>query len=247
MTPSEPLDVQAHAKERARKMVGRVQRRLRRQGTPPEVAGEILAVVDAALEHRSALVDDDHDHRLLHPARTVLVLMDDAGVVDPSSLRAGAALETRFPRFALPPARRVELGLADGPLLHLPAPKWNPGAAAGESNPGEGAAESNPAEEGAGEWNPGEGAGQEFADADAELLEELVSLDTPLLTVAVAEALDQVRHLHVEPGRPALRRGAVLVRDVYRPLAHRVDPDRKGLARRFDWWLRRVGRGPLEG
>ena len=228
-----------HAAERARKMVGRVQRHLRRKGVEAGVAGEILAVVDGSLELRSGLVDDDHDHRLLHPARTVLVLMDDAGVLDPSLLREGAALESRFPAFALPASRRRELGLAEGPLLHLPTPDWNPGAGVGE----ESAEESR---DGGVEESHGGGAPAEV-DGDADLLAELVSLDLPLLTVALAEALDQVRHLHVEPGRPALRRGAVLVRDVYRPLAHRVDPGGVGLARRYDWWLRRVGRGALKG
>ena len=201
--------VRAHAAERAGKMVGRVQRRLRRSGVEPAVAGRILAVVDAALDHRCDLVDDDHDHRLLHPARTVLVLMDDHGVVDPFLLKAGAALETRFPDMALPGERRIGLGMEPGPLDRLPDPGWS-----GDED-------------------------------DAGLLEELVSLDPGVLTVALAEALDQIRHLHVEPGRPALGRGAVLARDVYRPLAHRVDPDGAGLARRFDWWLRRVGRGVL--
>lgn len=74
-------------------------------------------------------------------------------------------------------------------------------------------------------------------DADAVLLEELVTAPTQVRRIALAEALDQIRHAHLweRPGDRA--RAAELTRRVFAPTAERTHPT---LARRFRWWERRV-------
>jgi hypothetical protein len=54
----------------------------------------VRAAVEAALRPRDALVDDDHDPRYLHPARTVLILLSDGGCRTPEVLAAAAFVES---------------------------------------------------------------------------------------------------------------------------------------------------------
>lgn len=62
----------------------------------------IEVALDAALAVRVARLDDDHDPAYLHPGRTVLILLEDVGIVDPAVLSAAALAETLQPELAAP-------------------------------------------------------------------------------------------------------------------------------------------------
>ncbi|MEE8147305.1 MAG: hypothetical protein V3T24_06850, partial [Longimicrobiales bacterium] len=55
----------------------------------------IGTAMEAAMAPRLAGFDDDHDPEYLHPGRTVVVLLDDAGFADPVALAAACLLDTR--------------------------------------------------------------------------------------------------------------------------------------------------------
>lgn len=74
-------------------------------------------------------------------------------------------------------------------------------------------------------------------DADAVLLEELVVCTDAVRRIALAEALDQIRHAHQWEKGPDRARAAELTSKVFAPAAERTHPT---LARRFRWWERRV-------
>ena len=240
--------------DRARAMSRRVQRALGRLGLLELDGGmRVVRLLDRALVHRVERVDDDHDPRLLHPARTVLILLDDVGCRSPELLAAGAVLESRFPEMELPREGLLEEAWTEGLLLDASTEDALPDASTGGSLPlgwTEGpepgwilhlrdiprpwptsAEISEPTSEDAASVGP-----------DSELLEALVGLPPGPLSVVLAEALDQLRHLHMEAGRPGLPRGVELVRQVYRPLAVRVAREAPVLLRRFDWWEERLGR-----
>ena len=84
-------------------------------------AAAAVTVEDAvlhALRARHGL--DPKDVRYLHPARTVLILVDDAGVRDADVLVAGALLESRHPGLAA--ARAAGTTRAQGILAAVPLP-----------------------------------------------------------------------------------------------------------------------------
>lgn len=89
-------------RDRASAMRSRVLDRF--SAVQPEARGSarIDAAITATLGMRDALLDDDHDIDGLHPARTVLILMDDVGVTDPGLLAIGAFLESSDERLAVP-------------------------------------------------------------------------------------------------------------------------------------------------
>lgn len=64
------------------------------------------------------------------------------------------------------------------------------------------------------------------------LLEQLVCADLEIATIALAERLDQARHLHLRPELPWAPFHHE-VRTAWAPAAHRIAP---GLARRLDRW-----------
>ena len=69
----------------------------------------------AALERRDSLLADDHDIDALHPARTVLILIDDAALIDPDLLAAAACHESVRPDLRLRP-RPDGIAQLPGPL-----------------------------------------------------------------------------------------------------------------------------------
>lgn len=79
--------------------------------------------------------------------------------------------------------------------------------------------------------------GHADADEDQQWLEAALELEPALLTLLVAEGLDQVRHLHLLP--PSAFRTQFVGRGVnlLAPLAYRIGGT---LERRFRWWTRRV-------
>lgn len=50
----------------------------------------VAAALGAALAYRCELIADDHDPRMLHPARTVRILLSDGGCADVATLSAAA-------------------------------------------------------------------------------------------------------------------------------------------------------------
>jgi len=82
------------------------------------------------------------------------------------------------------------------------------------------------------DWRP------EGVARDPELLEELVTAEPNVQRIALAEALDQIRHAHLWTRSEDRARAAQFARGVLAPAASRVHPV---LERRFDWWVRRVG------
>jgi hypothetical protein len=153
-----------------------------------------------AMEPRHRLLDDDPEPRYLHPGRTALVLMDDAGVRDPGWVRAAILTETESPELA-----------------------WHPGSEAPD-------------------WiREARSRAREVPGMDdPELAERLVTAPPEATALALCEHLDQLRHLHLWAEGSRVARAARTAEEVLLPVAHRANPV---LARRFAWWVRRVGRG----
>jgi (p)ppGpp synthase/HD superfamily hydrolase len=75
----------------------------------------LVGAYRAGMARRMGLDDHHPDH--LHPARTALILMDDAGVRDAQVLAAALVTETRDPSFRVEPRALAELGPAVGELV----------------------------------------------------------------------------------------------------------------------------------
>ena len=145
----------------------------------------------AALLARDQRVDDDHHVDALHPARTILILLDDARMTQPSALAAAALLDS-VRQDLLPADDAVDPGILAAARM-VPTPH--------------------------------------STDSDS-LIEALLALPDHLLDVALAERLDQARHLHLRE-KPLHAPGLALEARVYLPLAHR----RGGLVgRRYARW-----------
>jgi len=107
------------AADRARAMKERVLREAREFG----IAGEGLELVAEALERgfapRVAALSDDHDPALLHPGRSLLILLGDTPERSPERLATAALIDSVDPRF--PPVTAGLEGVADilarAPLL----------------------------------------------------------------------------------------------------------------------------------
>jgi hypothetical protein len=84
-------------RERARAMRQRVLDRATHEALSYADLQLLDASLSAALSHRDSLLPDDHDIDALHPARSVLILMDDARVADPVALAAAALMESERP------------------------------------------------------------------------------------------------------------------------------------------------------
>jgi hypothetical protein len=57
-------------------------------------AADVRRALGAALLHRDGRVADDHDPRLLHPARTILILLSDTSCRNPAVLAAAAFVDS---------------------------------------------------------------------------------------------------------------------------------------------------------
>ncbi|MEJ2679722.1 MAG: hypothetical protein P8174_11725, partial [Gemmatimonadota bacterium] len=82
-------------------MARRVERELRRSGLAGEGVSRVLDAYREAMAPRVAALEDHHPD-FLHPARTVLVLLLDAGVRDAVLLSAAAFCESHRPALAVP-------------------------------------------------------------------------------------------------------------------------------------------------
>jgi hypothetical protein len=83
----------AQLRERSAAMLERVSQEcayhIGRDATLP-----VRRALHGVLQHRDALVPDDHDPRLLHPARTILILLSDTRCRDSATLAAAAFVES---------------------------------------------------------------------------------------------------------------------------------------------------------
>lgn len=57
-------------------------------------ADDIAAALEAALTVRDSVIEDDHDPRYLHPARTIRIAIADARCDDPLALAAAAFVDS---------------------------------------------------------------------------------------------------------------------------------------------------------
>ncbi|HEX6694717.1 MAG TPA: hypothetical protein VF035_08485 [Longimicrobiales bacterium] len=81
------------------------QRVLERAAHEPLSAGDLARIdrcLTAALAVRDAALPDDHHVDALHPARTVLILLDDARMTDPGLLAAATLVDSNGSAFAAP-------------------------------------------------------------------------------------------------------------------------------------------------
>jgi hypothetical protein len=81
------------------------------------VAQSVSSAVGAALAARDAAIEYDHDSRILHPGRTVLILLSDTDCRTPAALAAAAFVESIDAEFALPPAALADVAGADAARL----------------------------------------------------------------------------------------------------------------------------------
>jgi hypothetical protein len=89
-----------------------------------DAAATVTAAVEAALVPRDRQIADDHDVRLLHPARTVLILLSDTDCRDAATLAAAAFVETLDGTLAAPRSALAMTAGADAVrLMHeVPVP-----------------------------------------------------------------------------------------------------------------------------
>ncbi|TVP43745.1 MAG: hypothetical protein EA350_13210 [Gemmatimonadales bacterium] len=87
---------------------------------------------------------------------------------------------------------------------------------------------------------PGGLGGAAGPDEEDAWLEAALLLDPPGLATLLADALDHLRHLHLEEPGPERARTARRAGESLLPLATRHGGT---LERRFRWWCSRVGRG----
>jgi hypothetical protein len=110
-------------RERAAAMVERVTLESTHHLGDAGAAG-VRRAVTAALLHRDTRVEDDHDSRLLHPARTVLILLADASCRDVATLAAAAFVDSQDPELAPDGGTAADvIGVDAARLLHgVPLP-----------------------------------------------------------------------------------------------------------------------------
>jgi hypothetical protein len=154
-----------------------------------------------------ALSSEDHP-AYLHPGRVLLILMDDLEVSDSHLLPVGMLTESRD----------RELRLSEVEVREV-LKEWDGAFELWKNLPFI-------------DWGV-----SASADTDVVLLEELVIASPEVQRVAMAEALDHLRHAHLWESQPERLRAANLARGVFEPLAPRVHPT---LERRLAWWVRRV-------
>ena len=90
-----------------RDMQRRLVLRLERAGLPDADVRRVLDANAAALAHRHEGLGDEEHPDLLHPSRTILILVDDCGVADVELLEAAASLESEFADLRIPPRNEL--------------------------------------------------------------------------------------------------------------------------------------------
>ena len=100
------------ASGRLREMHGRLERRLEKAGLAEAARERVLDANARAMLHRRDVLGDDEHFETLHPARTLLILLDDCGVHDAETLAAAAGVESEHDALRTATA---EAGSADVP------------------------------------------------------------------------------------------------------------------------------------
>lgn len=209
-------------RERAARMVERVRFEASAVLSPDRAAIVASALADA-LAVRDVIHDDDHAPPLLHPARTVLILLSDAACHDADTLAAAAFFDS-LPGAPVPDPGRLRRHAADI-LAAVPVPPPDPAedredtADGGDTPPDDARDVANVLD---------------FNDALERLREDLVTAPTAAALIALAERLDHARHLHLMPDVPPAPLLAGIQR-VYSPVAARLCPR---IAQRLDRWAR---------
>jgi hypothetical protein len=204
----------AALRERAAAMVARVGHEASRVMCAADAA-RVRDTVRAALLTRDRLLVDEHDPRCLVPGRVARILIADAGCRDADVLCAAAFIDSVDAHLI---GDRAVLGAhAEELRAAVPLPVLWAAVA--------------------------DGAEADVA-ADDDLAERLVTAETDAVLIAVAERLDQARHLHFRTDLPWPAFHAQ-IRDVYVPVAQRVSLK---LAQRLQRWAdaferRRLGSG----
>lgn len=115
---------------RGDRMAGRLARELERAGVRAEGVRLVVEAHHLAMEYRRRILEDEKHPGFLHPGRTALVLLRDAGERDPTCLAAGASVDTWWHR-AEPSDEEVSAGV--GPDVarlraEVPRPGEDPGS-----------------------------------------------------------------------------------------------------------------------
>lgn len=113
--------------DRAEAMGRRLDRTADRLGVSAEDRALLLRAYRQVMEPRRSRIREDHHPDYLHPARTTLILMDDAGERETATLLAALFTETRDPTL-LPPAGALERVSAEAARLaaNIPVPDREP-------------------------------------------------------------------------------------------------------------------------
>lgn len=111
---------------RADAMIRRVAAAARGNGIDDEGVDTLWLAFRVALDAREARIPDPRHPDLLHPGRTTLILLDDAGVTEPDVLAAGMVTDT-FRRELSPSAAAIEEALG-GRVRRLTAAIPDPAA-----------------------------------------------------------------------------------------------------------------------
>ena len=88
---------------RLRDMHRRIARRLEDAGIDAGARERVLDANAAALLHRRDVLGDDEHFEALHPARTLLILLDDCDVIDADLLEAAASIESEHAELRVAP------------------------------------------------------------------------------------------------------------------------------------------------
>lgn len=83
-------------------MAAKVAAYAHRAGVTPDGIASILAAYQSAVDLRLSVLGDVFHPDLLHPARSVLILLEDARCTDALILTAAALTETEFPELRVP-------------------------------------------------------------------------------------------------------------------------------------------------
>ena len=111
---------------RAGAMAARLDGTAERLGIGADGRALLASAFEVAMRPRMSGGLDEHSPAYLHPARTALILMEDAGVSHPTTLAAGILAETRHPAVRPDPDAVEALGEE---VLGLLAAVPDPGAA----------------------------------------------------------------------------------------------------------------------